>query len=273
MILVTGDAMVDRYWFGTVSRVSPEAPVAVLGYERAEERAGGAANVAANCRAMGAEVKELYSPDWPANPVVKLRLVGRTQQIARVDFDVPQRPVDLAALSKASMGCSVAVVSDYAKGAIASARGALLACGHAGAKVLVDPKGSDAARYAGADVLKPNHHEIVALAGAWASEEDLEWKAHYLCRRFEIGAVLMTRGDLGMSLFVPGFETLHLPGRKLELCDVSGAGDTAIAALAVGLDRGMPLAQAAMLANHAAGVAVSRFGTTVVRAEELATAA
>jgi rfaE bifunctional protein kinase chain/domain len=273
MILVTGDAMVDRYWFGTVARVSPEAPVAVLGYERAEERAGGAANVAANCAAMGAKVRELYSPDWPARPVVKLRLIGRTQQIARVDFDVPQAPVDLGALAEAAHGCRVAVLSDYAKGAIADPFSAITACRMAGAQVVVDPKGCDANRYRGTDVLKPNHHEMIALVGEWEAEVELEDLAFALCRAFEIGAVLMTRGDRGMSLFVPGFETLHLAGRKLELCDVSGAGDTAIAALAVGMDRGMPLAAAAMLANHAAGVAVSRFGTSVVRAEELATAA
>lgn len=269
MILVTGDAMLDRYWFGTVNRVSPEAPVPVLAHGREEEREGGAANVARNVEAMGAQVRTVFSRSYREQPVLKLRLIARTQQIARVDFDYPQEPVDIDALREAARGCSVAVISDYAKGALPDPQAVVEACRAAGAFVLVDPKGSDASRYSGADVIKPNHFELQALIGAWRDEADLEDRARRLCRVNSIGAVLMTRGDRGMSLFRDRFESMHIEGRHLELCDVSGAGDTAIAALAVALDLGQYLTQAALAANRAAGAAVTRFGTTVVTHAEV----
>jgi rfaE bifunctional protein kinase chain/domain len=268
VILVTGDAMVDRYWFGTVTRISPEAPVPVLYYERVEEREGGAANVARNAQAMGAEVRTVFSCDYQKHPVVKLRLVARTQQIARVDFDVAQTPVDINEVRDKASGCAVAVLSDYAKGALPDPRAVIVACREAGAMVLVDPKGSDAGRYAEADVIKPNHYEMQALVGPWRDEADLEARAHALCRQHAIGAVLMTRGERGMSLFRDG-SVQHLSGRRLELYDVSGAGDTVIAALAASLDRGDQLDQAAIYANKAAGIAVTRFGTSVVQKSEV----
>lgn len=273
MILVTGDAMIDRYWFGTVTRVSPEAPVAVLPHERDEDRQGGAANVAANVRALSGEhphelfSESFYSP-WDSDRVIKLRLVARTQQLMRVDFDRPQEPVNLKDLADLAALCRIAVISDYAKGSIPDPQAAIAACRSAGAQVLVDPKGADASVYAGAFVIKPNHHEMQALVGRWDNEADLEARAHELCVTYGIGAVLMTRGDKGMSLFHGG-TAAHIAGRSLELCDVSGAGDTAIAALAVALDEGRPLEEAAVFANAAAGVAVTKFGTAVVKRSEV----
>ncbi len=268
MILICGDAMIDQYWFGDVTRISPEAPVPVLAYGRVEDRQGGAANVARNAAAMGAKVSALFSRSFQERPVMKIRLIARTQQIARVDFDHPQEAIDLRELRGLADMCSVAVLSDYAKGSLPDPAAAIAACQAGGAKVLVDPKGNDASRYEGADLLKPNHFEMQALAGEWRSEADLIDRARAMCERHRIGAILMTRGDRGMTLF-DGDNVSHLPGRRLDLCDVSGAGDTAIAALAVGLDAGMPLLEAAALANKAAGIAVSRFGTSVVQKSEL----
>lgn len=269
MILVVGDAMVDRYWYGTVTRVSPEAPVPVLLHGRQEDREGGAANVALNAEAMGATVRKMFSSSYRTNPVIKLRLIARTQQIGRVDFDVLQEPVNLERVRLAAAGCRVVVLSDYAKGALPDPRAAIEACVSVGAAVLVDPKGDDAGRYAGAAVIKPNHYEMQALVGQWRDEADLEKRAVELCLQHEIGAVLMTRGDRGMSLFRHGHKAEHIAGNTFELCDVSGAGDTAIAALAVALDQGATLSWAAKCANEAAGVAVTRFGTTVVTHEDL----
>lgn len=270
MILVIGDAMVDRYWFGTVTRVSPEAPVPVLAHGRAEDREGGAANVVANCRAMGAQCEGVYSKSYGTNPVVKLRLNARTQQIARVDFDTPQEEVSPEVLTTwLKKKPSVVIISDYAKGSVPDARWIIDACDAREIPVLVDPKGSDPGRYRGAHVIKPNHFEMQKLAGEWVDEEDLAARAEFLRMYYNIGAVLMTRGERGMTLFCED-GTFNLPGRHLELCDVSGAGDTAIAALAVGIDRGMTLLEAARLANKAAGVAVEKFGTSVVNWAEVA---
>ena len=261
--------MLDRYWFGTVSRVSPEAPVPVLAHERVLGLEGGAANVARNIEAMGAEVLTVFSASYRMQPVVKLRLVARTQQIARVDFDHPQEPIDLAELRAAAARCSVAVVSDYAKGSLPDPRAVIDACLKAGARVLVDPKGSDPSRYAGAEFIKPNHYEMMALVGPWRDEDELEAKARKLCQQHRIGWVLMTRGERGMSLFGADGSAHHVQGRHLDLCDVSGAGDTAIAALAVGLHRGMGPVRAVMHANKAAGISVTKFGTTVVGEAEV----
>lgn len=269
MILVVGDAMIDVYWFGTVTRCSPEAPVPVLEVDRFERREGGAANVAANVEAMGGEVRRLFSTSFDCAPVVKTRLVARTNQIARADRDIPQEPIQEKAIRRAAHGCSVALISDYAKGSLPRVADAIAACKSSGALAVVDPKTGSAADYAGADVLKPNHYEMQAFVGRWRDEADLEDRALGLIREHRIGAILMTRGERGMTLFQAG-QVLSIPGRHVELCDVSGAGDTAMAALGVALAEGKTVVEAMWCANAAAGVAVTRFGTTVVRRAEVA---
>lgn len=266
-VLVAGDAMLDRYWFGDVSRISPEAPVPVVAVAREEEREGGAANVARNIEAMGPLVNKLYSASYAVDPVIKLRVIGRNQQMVRIDFDRPQAPIDPRAVAEQAAGCGIAVLSDYRKGALAGVREIIAACKAAGAVVLVDPKGHRCDAYRGADVIKPNLAEMHELVGSWDSEAELEDKAEGLRAAAGIGAVLLTRGPDGMTLF-DGTRT-HIPAQAREVYDVSGAGDTAIAALAAALARGMDLHAAAWRANRAAGIAVGRFGTTVVEGHEV----
>lgn len=267
-ILVVGDAMLDEYWFGTVTRVSPEAPVPVLEMGRIELREGGAANVARNVEAMGGDVRRLFSPSFERDPVKKIRLVARTNQIARADWDQPQEWIPLDEIARAARGCSVALVSDYAKGSIPDPLAVIAICKDAGAIVVVDPKYPEPQMYAGADVIKPNHYEMQAFVGRWESEADLEDRALGLIRKHRFGAIVMTRGELGMTLFRLG-EIVSIPGARVELCDVSGAGDTAMAAIGVALADGKDVPAAMLCANAAAGVAVTRFGTTVVSRAEV----
>lgn len=266
MILVCGDAMVDRYWHGEVSRISPEAPVPVVKVVREEEREGGAANVANNVQAMGVTCRRLFSPS--VEKVVKTRVIGRNQQMVRVDFDLPQDPVEYLSFDVAQYGCEIVVFSDYGKGALKEVSTLINMAKGAGKTVLVDPKGYDYTRYAGADLVKPNLDEMKELVGGWGSEEELKRKAHRLCGDSDIGAILLTRAAAGMTLYKDGWE-VHIPAVAQEVYDVSGAGDTAIAAFAVGLSRELNYADAAEAANRAAGVAVGRFGTAVVTEGEV----
>lgn len=268
MILVAGDYMIDRYWFGVCDRLSPEAPAPVMTQVREEEREGGARNVANNVRAMGGRVKELYSLTHRKTPVVKLRLIARTQQIARVDYDHPQAPIDRVAFRERSSGCDLVIFSDYGKGSLSNLPELVDAAKKRRMQILVDPKVPHWELYQGIDVLKPNILELQSLVGRWSSEEDLRARVTKLRGYARIGAVLLTRGDLGMSLFC-SMGILHYAAQARGLADVSGAGDSAIAALAVALWRGESLDKAAYLANKAAGIATSRFGTTVVREEEV----
>lgn len=261
--MVCGDAMLDRYWHGEVSRISPEAPVPVLRVERTEERAGAAANVAANVRAMGVECRTVFSRSEPR--VLKIRAIGRSQQMLRIDFDLPQEPVspqlDFG-------GAKIVIFSDYGKGALEHVRTLIFRAKMHGAKVLVDPKGYDYERYRYADVVKPNLDEMRVVLGGWKNEEDVNAKSTELLRRFDLGAILLTRAAAGMTLYTAATVT-HIPAERREVYDVTGAGDTAIAALAVALARGMDLEGAARIANKAGGIAVGRFGTAVVTREEL----
>lgn len=267
-ILVAGDAMIDRYWHGTVTRVAPDAPVPILKRAKEEDRLGAAAHVRATVEALGEAAKAIYSPTFLTDPIVKIRLIARTQQIARIDLDHPQEPIGTGQFREASEGAKVVVFCDYAKGALERIRSLIVIAKQRNALVLIDPKSSEVERYRGADVIKPNHFEMEAMVGRWGSEDVLEERAAELCATFQIGAVLMTRGSLGMSLFTKD-GAHHISGRHLELYDVSGAGDAAIAALAVALARGHDLKLAAFYANRAAGVAISRFGTTLVREHEV----
>lgn len=264
-ILVCGDAMIDRYWMGEVSRISPEAPVPVVKVIRTEEREGGAANVANNVAAMGAECRRLFSPS--KEQVVKIRIIGRNQQVVRADFDNRQEPINLPAFDMAQYGCDFVVFSDYGKGALADIGKLIVLAKTANKTVLVDPKGHDYERYRWADVVKPNLDEMKELVGGWSGEAELTKKAESLRIRADIGAILLTRSARGMTLY-NGDGVHHIEAEPREIYDVSGAGDTAIAALAVALSEGMALKAAASVANRAAGVAVERFGTAVITREE-----
>ncbi len=296
-VLVVGDVMLDRYWFGEVSRISPEAPVPVVKVGRSEERPGGAANVARNAAALGARVTLLsvvgrdepgrklrallrreskitarLHSDRTIDTTVKLRVIGRQQQLLRIDFETtPSHEILRSKLSdygKLIAGSDAVILSDYGKGGLAHiARMIDLARRH-GKPVLVDPKGGDFSRYRGATVITPNRAEFRAVAGDWGSERELTDRAQRLRRRLKIDALLVTRSEEGMTLFGRSGR-LHVPAQAREVFDVSGAGDTVIGTLAVMLASGSGIDDAVRIANRAAGIVVGKFGTAVVRAEEL----
>lgn len=265
-ILVCGDAMTDTYWYGGVNRISPEAPVPVVKMDRMEDRPGAAANVAANCEAMGVPCERVFSPSKDA--VVKIRVIGKCQQVVRIDFDRPQDPVSYSEFMKKLPNCEVVIFSDYGKGSLKEIQTLIHNAKVAGKTILVDPKGHDYKRYCRADVVKPNRDEMKDMVGGWGSEEELAEKAERLRKESGVGAILLTRAEHGMTLFTEG-GAVQIPSKAQEVFDVSGAGDTAIAALAVALTRGHTLEEAAHFANIAAGCAVARFGTAVVTAEEV----
>ena len=296
-VMVVGDVLLDRYWYGATRRISPEAPVPVVLVDAIEERVGGAANVAANAAALqatvlllgitgedadGERLKELcreaaVEPIFAARAghqtVVKLRVVSQHQQLVRLDFERPA-PADLgdevaALVSKHIQRCDVLVVSDYAKGATTRVQQVIATACAAGKRVIVDPKGVDFARYAGASLVTPNLHEFEAVVGACADDDELVTKAEALCRRYAFEAVLVTRGEAGMSLVRPGQPALHLKARSRDVFDVTGAGDTVCAVTAVALAAGQDMANAVALANVAAGVVVGKFGAANVSIEEL----
>jgi rfaE bifunctional protein kinase chain/domain len=258
--------MVDRYWFGEVRRISPEAPVPVVRMGRVEERAGAAANVAANCEAMGAQVLRLFSPS--NEPILKIRVIGKNQQIARVDFDSPQLPIDPYQFTDLACRANIVLFSDYGKGALANIADLIPIAKEQGCKVLIDPKGHDYARYAGADVIKPNLDEMKEMVGGWSNEEELERKVTKLRQESSIKAILLTRAADGMTLYTDSGKE-HIRSTAKEVFDVSGAGDTAIAALAVGLEQGYDLITSSHYANKAAGIAVGKFGTAIVSRHEV----
>ena len=258
--------MIDRYWMGEVDRISPEAPVPVVKMVREEERPGAAANVARNCEAMGAKVDRVFS--LTSAKVVKIRLIARQQQVARVDFDYQQQAVEEDEFISKLPGADVVVFSDYGKGALGGVRRLIELAKDAGKTVLVDPMGVDYEKYRGADLVKPNLHEMKDIVGGWVSEAALEEKVTALRNHYTISAVLLTRAAAGMTLFSEG-TVKHIEAEAREVYDVSGAGDTAIAALAVGMAKGLSLERAAMYANKAAGIAVGRFGTAIVTEAEV----
>jgi len=298
-LLVVGDVMLDRYWFGEVSRISPEAPVPVVKVERIEERLGGAANVARNAAAVGAktallsvvgddeagrslsrlladgEIDAGLHVDRAIDTTVKLRVIGRQQQLLRIDFETaPSHEIlqaKLADFEQRVTEADVVILSDYGKGGLTHIAEMIRLARAAGKPVLVDPKGDDYAKYAGATVITPNRSELREVVGRWSSEADLFAKAQKL--RIELGleALLVTRSEEGMTLFSEG-ETHHQAALAREVFDVSGAGDTVIATLAVMLAAGANWDEAIRAANIAAGIVVGKLGTAVVTREELAAA-
>jgi rfaE bifunctional protein kinase chain/domain len=295
-ILVVGDIMLDRYWFGEVNRISPEAPVPVVRIEKCEERLGGAANVARNTAALGAQtallgvvgsdepgdhieqmLRELniqanLNRDPTISTIVKLRVIGRQQQLLRIDFE--ERPTHTVLRDKLSQfnalmpHYDVIVLSDYAKGSLVNVAEMIAAARTLSKRILVDPKGEDFSRYKGASVLTPNKSELRRIVGSWTDEAHLAEKAQRLRDELALEALLLTRSEEGMSLYTAQGQT-HFPAQALEVFDVSGAGDTVIAALAAMLGGGSSLVDAVTVANRAGGIVVGKLGTAVVTREEL----
>ena len=296
-VLVVGDVMLDRYWYGDVNRISPEAPVPVLKFRRSEERPGGAANVARNAAALGARVTLLsvvgldeagrriaallreekitarLHHDRTIDTTVKLRVIGPPRhQLLRIDFETtPSHEILRSKLDDYAQrvgGCDAVILSDYGKGGLAHITRMIRLARRYGKPVLVDPKGEDFSRYAGATLMTPNISEFRAVAGAWKTERELTARAQRLRRKLKVGSLLVTRGEEGMTLFDRNGR-LHTPAQAREVADVSGAGDTVIATLAVMLASGRGLPEAVHMANRAAGIVVGKFGTAVVGPDEL----
>ncbi len=294
-VLVAGDVMLDRYWFGDVQRISPEAPVPVVQVLRSDDRLGGAGNVARNIAALGARASllgrvgideagqrvhalladariiDLLTDSAALPTIVKLRVLGRQQQLLRIDFD-PARVAD-AIPSCPSAGETlrshhVLLISDYAKGSLADVAALIAEARGIGLPVLVDPKGDDFTIYAGATLITPNRGELQRVVGPWRDEADLYARAQGLRQSLQIDALLLTRSEEGMSLF-DAEGVRHFAAQAREVFDVSGAGDTVIAVIAAMLAAGIAMESAVAIANHAAGLAVSKLGTAVVSFDEL----
>jgi rfaE bifunctional protein kinase chain/domain len=295
-VLVVGDVMLDRYWFGDVDRISPEAPVPVVKVMRTEERPGGAANVARNAAALGApatllsvtggdeagaalerllateNVRTSFHRDPALPTTVKLRVISRQQQLLRIDFETaPSHEVlatKLADYEGLVSDCDVVILSDYGKGGLAHITTMIERARGAGKRVLVDPKGEDWTRYRGATLLTPNRSEFRQVAGGWRDENDMTQRAQALRAQLDLEALLVTRSEEGMSLYAAD-GVQHIPARAREVFDVSGAGDTVIATIGVLLAAGADPLSAVRIANQAAGVVVGKLGTAVVTPDEL----
>ena len=295
-VLVAGDVMLDRYWFGDVERISPEAPVPVVHVSRTEERPGGAANVARNAASLGAQttllavvgddepgrrlekllaatgVRSVFQTDAGFPTIVKLRVISRQQQLLRCDFEMP--PAD--ALLEAKMAeyqslvhaVDVVILSDYGKGSLARVARMIDLAKASNKPVLVDPKGEDFSPYRGATLLTPNRAEFRQVVGRWRDEAEFNAKAHKLRRELDLTGLLVTRSEEGMTLFLQD-ATHHIPTVAKEVFDVSGAGDTVIATLGVMVAAGADLPTATRVANQAAGIVVGKLGTAVVLPEEM----
>lgn len=299
-LLVVGDVMLDRYWHGGTSRISPEAPVPVVKVEDADDRPGGAANVALNIASLGgraslaglvgdddnadrlalaletANVSTHFqrSPDVPT--ITKLRVMSRNQQLIRLDFESSLWDVDTApltqAVAQALPEADVVILSDYGKGSLKRVETLIEAARAAGKPVLVDPKGSDFRRYRGASVITPNLGEFEAIVGPCANDAELAEKGERLRAELELEALLVTRSERGMTLIRENYAPLHLPTHAREVFDVTGAGDTVIGVLGLALAAGHAYGEAVMLANLAAGLVVAKPGTAVLSVAELYTA-
>jgi D-glycero-beta-D-manno-heptose-7-phosphate kinase len=295
-VLVVGDAMLDRYWYGDVDRISPEAPVPVVLVKREEERMGAAANVAMNVASLGAQatflgvvgadepgrkLQTLLEPsgiehhlihDPKMRTTVKLRVIGRSQQLLRMDFETPPQHDALVAQAAVykqllpAQGC--VLFSDYAKGLLKDLSPMISSARSLGKPVLIDPKGSDYARYQGATVITPNRSELAAVVGGWRDEDELRTKAQTLRQQLGLQALVLTRSEEGMTLFDAEGE-ITAAAQVREVFDVTGAGDTMIATLATMVAAGLSLRQALGYANKAAGIVVGKFGTATTNFDEV----
>ena len=299
-VLVVGDAMIDRYWYGAVDRISPEAPVPVVRITREEERIGGAANVASNVVALGGQASLLtvvgdddashklealvagtgIAPHFGRDPdmrtTVKLRVIGRQQQLIRLDFENTPKGEVLASQTETFRALvqshDAVLFSDYGKGGLNHVSHMIAHARAAGKSVLIDPKGSDYSRYSHATVITPNRAELQHVVGDWRDEDDLRAKAQKLRTELGLQALLLTRSEEGMTLYDDQGE-LHVNAQAREVFDVTGAGDTVIATMAALVASGLSLREAMPLANRAGGIVVGKFGTATVSYDELFVAA
>jgi len=297
-ILVVGDVMLDRYWTGDSSRISPEAPVPIVKVSNVEDRPGGAANVALNLAALGASAKLLgltgndeaaqalcgkmnavdvicdflQLDDYPT--ITKLRVLSRGQQVIRLDFEESVAAVDTQPLVAKTIGnfsdYSVMILSDYNKGALVEVQQMIQAAKQQGVKVFVDPKGCDFEKYRGATLLTPNLSEFEAVVGHCKNEQELIEKGRKLIVEYDLEALLVTRSEKGMTLIRAEKDEFHLPALAQEVYDVTGAGDTVISVLAAAVSAGSSLEEACALANAGASVVVAKIGTSTVSPIELA---
>ena len=295
-VLIVGDVMLDRYWFGSTDRISPEAPVPVVRVQRDEDRVGGAANVALNASVLGAQatllsvvgadepgrklvtllvdtpIRNAMRQDPTLKTTVKLRVVSRQQQLIRLDFEnKPDHEVLAAMMERYEQELTfhdVVLLSDYGKGGLEHLDQMMNLARTQGKAILVDPKGRDYSRYAGATLLTPNRAELAQVVGDWSSEQDLTARAQGLRKKLSLKALLLTRSEEGMSLYTETGE-LHIPTEAKEVYDVSGAGDTVIATVAVMLGAGLSMEDAVRTANRAAGIVVGKLGTASVTPKEL----
>ena len=292
-VLVVGDVMLDRYWHGDAGRISPEAPVPVVRVTHDEARPGGAANVALNVSSLGAQVScaGLVGSDSDADlleqtlknhnvhpvlmrvehrTITKLRVLAQSHQMIRLDFETPFDATDASSLAETVLltGVNALVLSDYAKGSL-EPQSLIQKARAVGTPVVVDPKGTDFEKYRGATLLTPNRAEFEAVCGAWSNDQELIEKGRALMATLDLESMLVTRSEQGMTLLHRDGSVHHFAATAREVADVTGAGDTVIATMAAGLGSGMSLAQTAELANHAAGIVVSKLGTATVSSREL----
>lgn len=296
-VLVVGDVMLDEYWEGSTQRISPEAPVPVVHVQKQYFKAGGAANVALNIAALDAQVfllgivgadaasqslQEVLTEkkvmahllqDKTVPTIKKLRVLSQNQQLLRTDFESNLNTVDkaplLAQFKNLLSQVDVVIISDYGKGTLSHVD-ALITLAKAQHKiVLVDPKNLDFSIYRGANIITPNFKEFELVVGQVHDEADMEQRAHQLIKDCHLSGLLVTRGAQGMSFFQGQQPSLHVPTKAREVFDVTGAGDTVIAFLGMGLSIGLDLETSINLANTAAGIVVGKMGTAVVLPEEL----
>lgn len=297
-ILVVGDVMLDRYWFGDVNRISPEAPVPIAKINKIEDRPGGAANVARNIASLGGDVTLLsvvgtdepalvlqnllneenvdtiFKQDSTISTIVKLRVLAKHQQLLRIDFEEKPSHEILAEILDQYENIidkyDTIILSDYGKGGLTHTTRMIEIANKHNKKVLIDPKGSDYSKYANATLLTPNRSEMRDAMGSWNDEAELIGKAKQLIQSLNLNYLLVTRSEEGMTLFTPT-ESYNYPTFAQEVFDVSGAGDTVIATLALMLANGAPISDAVTIANFAAGIVVAKLGTATVTQEELIT--
>jgi D-beta-D-heptose 7-phosphate kinase/D-beta-D-heptose 1-phosphate adenosyltransferase len=295
-VAVIGDIMLDRYFYGDVSRISPEAPVPIVNVNREEQLPGGAANVAVNLSSLGvsASLAGIVGNDGDGeqlftqlesigvncqfnrsthDTIVKTRVMGGQQQLLRMDFETPFASDEWKATWQCAQSflpdAKVIVLSDYNKGTLSNCQKVIRYGMDNGIPVIVDPKGSEFSKYTCADLLTPNLSEFLAVVGPVATEAEMESKAQGLISRLNIGALLVTRSEKGMTLFRPNKDAFHLPAITKEVADVTGAGDTVIATIAASLAAGVDLEAAVTLSNIAASIVVGKVGTTAITAPEL----
>ncbi len=296
-VLVAGDVMLDRYWFGDANRISPEAPVPVVKIDRIEERLGGAANVARNVASVGVKsvLVSVLGKDEAANSMkvlldssgienrikedpnlittIKIRIVGRQQQLIWLDFEEEPRGEVLAAsmreFESAVKDCDVVILSDYGKGGLKHIKKMIQIANSLGIPVVVDPKGDDFSRYEGAKIITPNRDELFKATGIKEDDVFLQKKVSEVCKENSIDSLLLTLSEKGMTLFDNKDGEFHVPALAQEVYDVSGAGDTVIAILGVMLAAGESLQDSVSWANKAAGLVVAKLGTAVVSSDEL----